>query len=411
MRLVIKIGLVLVLGVAVVTLLGEGPGYVLVQVGPWVLETTAALGAMVVVALLVLGWGAWGLLSATRRIPARIAEGRAWRSQRRSLELLQNGLLALERGEAHKAQRLLTQGAELAEVPAAFYLGAARAAYQAGSPDQAQAYLDRLQAGWEADDPGGTLLRAEIERDSGRRERALALLADLEHGPHENARVLERLLQLYRELEDHEAVLRILPKARKAGVVASDEADELARSARGSALEAARQDGDGERLERLWKDASRRERNDPRLVGPRFRYLLDQGQSEEARRLLEQALGRNWRGPLVELFLALPEAPGSARELLERLEGWREDHPKDPHLLTVLAQLAISAQYWGKADQYLAEVAELEDLSPELLLRIGHLYRQRGRTDEALACCRRSLAALDQSGGTTVPALQGPTLG
>ncbi len=411
MRLVIKIGLVLVLGVAVVTLLGEGPGYVLVQVGPWVLETTAALGAVAVVGLLVLGWGVWGVLSATRRIPQRIAEGRSRRSQRRTLELLQNGLLALERGEPQKAQRLLIQGAELAEAPAAYYLEAARAAYQAGASDQAEAYLDRLQAGWEADDPAGTLLRAEIEREAGRREHALTLLADLEHGPHENSRVLERLLQLYRELEDHEAVLRILPKARKAGVVGSDEADELARAARGRALEAARLDGDGERLERLWKGASRRERNDPRLVGPRFRYLLDQGQSEEASRLLEQALRRNWLGPLVELFLALPEAPGSARELLERLEGWREGHPKDPHLLTVLAQLAISAQYWGKADQYLAEAAELEGLSPELLLRIGHLYRQRGKTDEALACCRRGLAALDQSGGTTVPALAGPPHG
>jgi uncharacterized protein HemY len=135
------------------------------------------------------------------------------------------------------------------------------------------------------------------------------------------------------------------------------------------------------------------------------RYLLTQDRAQEAQKAIENGLRRHWRGELVDLFLALPEATGNSQALLHRLERWREDHPRDPHLLTVLAQLAIGAQFWGKADQYLAEVVNQADLPADILLRLAHLYREREQPDQALACCRRGLAAL---GGPQVPGLPGP---
>ncbi len=403
MRFLIKAILVLGLAVGVVSLLGKGPGYVQIQVGSWVLETTFSLAVIGILILLVLGWEAWALLSATWRAPKWVAEKRAQRQQRRSLERLQDGLLALERGEMKQAQRLLARGGDRSKTSAAFYLEAARAAHQGGQPVQAEAYLDRIQEQEETIDPAVSLLRAEIEKDTGRREQALASLADLEKEEGENPRVLKRLLQLYRELEEYEAVLRLLPRSRKARVIDTEEAEQLGRIARGRALEEAYQKGEGDRVEQLWKEASYRERADPRLVVPWVRYLLEQGRGEEAQKALEQALRRNWQGPLLGLFLALPEASESTQLLLERLEGWLEDHPRDPHLLIVLGQLAIRAECWEKADQYLEEAASLEGLPPELLIRIAHLCRERGRSEEALAYCQRAFAALEGQGERALP--------
>ncbi|MFB6261168.1 MAG: heme biosynthesis HemY N-terminal domain-containing protein, partial [Thiohalorhabdaceae bacterium] len=341
MRLLLKILLVLAAAAAVVTLFGEGPGYVLIQVGEWTLETTATLGMIVLVLVWATGWELWGVLTAAWRMPTRLAEVRARRRQRRSLELLEKGLLALEGGEAGQAQRDLARGARMADASAAFYLEAARAAHMAGARSEADAYLDQAQQALEKDDPAVTLLRAEIEMGAGRAEHALALLTDLEAQNSDNPRILGWLLGLYRQVEDWDALLRLLPQARKAGVVDREEADHELTTARGQRMEEARLADEGHTVERLWKEAGRDERADPRIMGPWVRYLLAHDRAEEAKKALAQGLRRKWHGELVDLNLALPEAKAAPQELLKRLERWRDDHPRDPHLLTVLAQLAI----------------------------------------------------------------------
>ncbi|HKJ72373.1 MAG TPA: heme biosynthesis HemY N-terminal domain-containing protein [Gammaproteobacteria bacterium] len=408
MRPLIKILLVLAAAAAVVTLFGEGPGYVLVQVGDWTLETTAAFGLIILVLVWAVGWELWSLLTAAWHTPARLAEARRQRRQQRSLEMLEQGLLALEGGDAGRAQRQLARGARLADAPAAFYLQAARAAHLAGASAEAEEYLDQAQREHPGDEPAVTLLRAEIEMDADRAEHALALLSELEHRDGDNPRLLKRLLDLYRRVEDWEALLRLLPRARKAGAVAAEAASREELVARARCMEAARLAGDGGTVERLWKEADRDQRADPAVAGSWVRYLLTRDRADEAQKAIEHGLRRQWRGALVDLFLALPEATGSSQDLLQRLERWRSHHPRDPHLLTVLAQLAISAQFWGKADQYLAEASAQPDLPADILLRLAHLYRQREQPDQALACCQRGLAAL---GGERAPALPGSEAG
>jgi HemY protein len=408
MRLLLKILLVLAVAAGVVTLFGEGPGYVLVQMGEWTLETTAALALVGLVLVWAVGWELWALVTAAWRVPAQLADARAQRRRQRSMALMEEGLMALEGGDAARARRSLARGARLADAPAAFFLQAARAAHLAGDSAKAEEYLDQAQRGQEGDATAVTLLRAEIDMESGRAEHALALLSDLEHRDDDNPRLLQRLLTLYRRIEDWDALLRILPKARKAGAVAAEAAEREGLLARSRRMEEARREGDGDTVERLWQEAGRDERADPRVVGPWVRYLLARDRAQEAQKVIEQALRRAWRGELVDLFLGLPGATGNSQGLLQRLEAWRKDHPKDPHLLTVLAQLAISAQFWGKADQYLAEAAAQPDLPGEILLRLAHLYREREQPDQALACCQRGLAAM---GGETTPGLPGPAGG
>ena len=404
MRFLIKVLLVLAAAVAVVTLVGEGPGYVLVQVGEYTLETTAALAGIALVLALAVGWELWALLSRAWELPTRLAEWRRQHRLERSLELLEEGLLALEGGEGERAQRLLDRGARQTEESRIFYLEAARAAHLAGDRDEAEAYLDKAQRNGHSEDTAANLLRAEIELDAGRGEHALALLSDLEHRQKDNPEVLRRLLDLYRRVEDWDALLRLLPRASKAEAVTREAAAEELITVRGRRMEEARLAGESPTVEELWRQADRSERLDSRLVAPWVRYLLSRGRGKEAEKVLDHALKRSWQGELVDLYLVLPEAPGSAQDMLQRLEGWLQSHPDDPHLLTVLAQLALAAQLWGKADHYLGELSGRSDLAPEILLRLAQLYQEREQPEEALSYCRRGLAALE---GTELLALPG----
>jgi HemY protein len=392
MRLLIKLLLVLAASVAVVTLLGEGPGYVLVQVGGYTLETTAALAALALILLLAVGWEVWGMLAAAWHLPAAFGQARERRHQRQSLEALEEGVLALERGEAQRARKLFARGARHAKAPAAFFMEAARAAHMAGDDERAEAFLARAQQGGR-EEGAATLLRAEIEMDAGRGEHALALLSDLEKQESDNPRVIQRLLQLHREAEDWAALLELLPRAKQAGVLDAAEMEDELRRVRGRRMEQARLEGDGAAVEALWKSLDRDERTRPAQLGPWVHYLVGEGRRDEAEKALDQGLRRHWQGELVELYLALPEAPGSAQGLLNRLEKWLGDHPRDPHLLAVLAQLAVGAQLWGKADHYLEEARNLDEVPAGVLLRLASIYQERGAADQALACLRRGLSA------------------
>lgn len=403
MWLLLKLILVMAVAAAAVTLLGHGPGYMLIQVGGYTLETTVALGVIVILLVLGLGWLLWGTLTTVREVPYRLTEKRRQRRLRRSLDLLERGLLALERGDSKQAQTLLSRGARLSDRPHAFYLEAARAAHANRLEPEAERFLQMAQQGQGEDELAATLLRAEFEMESDRFDHALSLLSNLERRAEDSPYILRRLLRLYRNVEDWEGVLRILPRLRRLRALDAESAYEEGVQARSACLELARRYGNSEDMERHWEATDRRERLDPRIVAPRVRWLLSQEEYEAAARLLEQTLKRNWRGELVDLYLEFPRQGTGLSTRLQQLEDWLAEHPEDPHLLTVLAQLSADLQLWGKTDQYL-DSATGKANSPDLFLRLARLYQQREQMEKGLVCYRKGLDALEEGAKGILPA-------
>lgn len=397
MGLLLKLLAVVAVAVGAVALLGDGPGYVLIQAAGYTLETTAAFGLVVLLLVLVLGWGLWSLLRGAWGLPARMVRARQARRRERSLHYLESGLLALERGQANRARKTLVRGARLAEHPGPFYLEAAGAARAAGRTEDADGYLRQAQAGQRGDAVAARLMRADLESDAGRPEHARALLADLGERHSDNPEVLRRLLPLERSDGDWETVLELVPRARKAGVLDEEQAAALAAEARAACLAEAYESDDAERMERLWSQADKDQRADARLVRPRLCWLLERGRPDEALDLLGRALKRAWSEELVELYYLFPGDPSDFR-YVSHAERWLKEHPEDPVLLAALAYLAVRAQWWGKADQYL-DAATSRAEQPRVLLRLAELYADRDRPGEALGTARRARATLEAAAG------------
>jgi HemY protein len=399
MALLLKLLAVVAVAVGAVALLGDGPGYVLVQAAGYTLETTAAFALVVLLLVLVLGWLVWALLRGAWGLPGRLAEARRSRRRERSLHYLESGLLSLERGHPDRARKTLVRGARLAEHPGPFYLEAARAARAAGRTDDADGYLREAQAGQRGDAVAARLMRADLERDAGRPEHARALLADLGERHRDNPEVLRRLLPLERSDGDWETVLELVPRASKAGVLSDAEAVSWTVEARAAGLAEAYEADDAQRMERLWSDADKDERARAGLVRPRLCWLLERGRADEALDVLGRGLKRSWSEELVELYYLFPGDPSDFR-YVSHAERWLKDHPEDPVLLAVLARLAVAAQWWGKADQYLDAAAARADQA-RVLLRLAELYAERGRPEEALSAARQARAALEAEDGVS----------
>src|SRR5581483_2390540 len=145
MILLLLVLLVFVAGAATIMLLHPDAGYVLINYGPWVVETSLAV--------LVIGVGLWfllvylvlRLLGATIRLPGSVREAIDRRRQDRARDSFEAGLLNLFEGNWKRAEVELLRRAGDHRATHLNYLAAARAAQRQGAIDRRDQYL-RLAA-------------------------------------------------------------------------------------------------------------------------------------------------------------------------------------------------------------------------------------------------------------------------
>src|SRR5690606_25849697 len=137
MKTGIYIAAALVLGALLANLLMADAGYVALRFGGYLIEMSAVTFALVLV-------GAYFLvrllirLFQARRLWRETQQARRHERARRSLA---RGLLELSAGEWSAAEETLTRSARAAEVPAAHYLVAARAAELQGAAQRRDQWL------------------------------------------------------------------------------------------------------------------------------------------------------------------------------------------------------------------------------------------------------------------------------
>jgi HemY protein len=118
------------------------------------------------------------------------------------------------------------------------------------------------------------------------------------------------------------------------------------------------------------------------------------GAAALARDLIERSLGAEWNGALVLLYgelqkLEAPKAQEEARIRIERAERWLREHAEDPQLLAALGRLCMTAELWGKAQNYL-EASLSFGPSRAAHLELARLAEREGRAAEAQKHFRRA---------------------
>jgi len=141
MRWVIPALLVLLIGVVIVALARQDPGYVMIQFRGWTVETSLLFTVIALSAGFLVLYVVIRLFAGARRLAPWFLEWRHQRRQRAALRAISLGFLELEEGQWRRAERRLISHLDADGGAVLAWLGAARAAHELGADQRRDDYL------------------------------------------------------------------------------------------------------------------------------------------------------------------------------------------------------------------------------------------------------------------------------
>lgn len=393
MRLLIAILIALFAAVGIAIVLREDPGYVLISVGQWTIETSVAaliiglaVGFFVLYKLIRYAVRLWHLPRSLKRANQR-------RHQRKSQRLLAKGQKELAEGRWEKAETHLLKGASHSETPALNYIGAARAAQQLGADWRRDQYLEKAEQLPKEDALMVGLAEAELFLENREPAKAKDILLKLHNRYPRHPRVVTLLMESYRELGEWELLRDLLPELRKRKALDEKDYNQLQLQVHRELLARTARAGTLEDLRGTWKQIPESLKNEESLVIDYAGYLQENDAASEAENLLREALNRQWSERLVVGYGELER--GDAAAQLSTAERWLDKHKDNPHLLLTLGRLAKRSRKWDKARSYLEQSIKALP-TPDAYQELGEVLEQMDEKERANECYRNGLRLLSK---------------
>lgn len=393
MKLLIKTMLVLLAAVLLAMTAREDPGYLVINIRHWSIETSVVFAAIVVLVAFALIYLALRFMATTSHAPRNI---RRWQQQHRidrAGEALTHGLIELAKGDWARAERKLTKHIGHSKTPLLNYLAAARAAQKQGHDERRDAYLKQAYQCMPRAGLAIGLTQAELQISHGQIEQALATLTHLKQQTPKHATVLNLLLRLYSEVEDWERLLELLPTLLRRKLLSREQADGLRLTAyRGLLQRAINSDSD---VLATWQRIPKTLRHDAAVLVDYVNYLMKHDGGGQAEVLIQQALNRHWHDHLAYLYGCIEG--GDVGRQIRQAETWLKSRSQNAMLLLTLGRLCRRQQLWTKAQQYLKASI---DSAPhaETYRELAQLLEQRGEQSEALAVYRQGMMTSPELG-------------
>ncbi|MDH3713348.1 MAG: heme biosynthesis protein HemY [Gammaproteobacteria bacterium] len=388
MRILAIIIVFVALAVAAGMFLREDPGYVFLGYGQWSVETSLAVFAVVALLLFALLYLALRTLRGLWRLPRRLGLATQQRAKQRAARGLTQGLIDLAEGRWERAERALMRDASGSENALLHYLGAARAAQQQGAHERRDAYLKRAIESNPQADIAVSLTQAELQLSHRQTERALASLSRLRNLAPKHDYVLRLLAKLYRDVEDWEHLLELLPEIARKHLF-DDEALQSMRLATWRGILRAGDKHNAEELHNAWDALPKQAREHEDILHAYTERLIYFNAEKRVEPLLRAALNRRWSGKLARLY-GLVQTDDAAQQL-DSAEIWMKNHGRDPLLLLTLGRLCKRRSLWGKARIYLESSLGLNALA-ETHLELAELLESLGEKDGAMQHYREGLS-------------------
>ncbi len=388
-RALIVLLLALVGSVALGIFLVRDPGYLLIAVGPWSVETTLSLAVLALLLFYLLLYYALGLLFGLLALPERNRRWRRRRRLQRARNSLYRGLELLAEGRWRAAEKELIRLVEASEAPLLNYLGAARAAQGQRQPQRRDRYLHKAHSVAPQKELAVGLTQAELQQAQGQLEQALATLKRLQGIAPRNPHLVELHLNLVRLLKEWDEVLELLPPARKLHLLENGAVSELEQEAHRHRFLRVVADGSLEQIRQAWSRLPKRLREQPEIARPFIEALVEGGEEQEAEGLIRGLLKHHWESALVHLYGRLEGVPAGRR--LAQVESWLKLHPGDGALLLTAGRLCLQERLWGKARSYL-EASLGAAPSAEAWQELGRLLDRMDEKEKARACFEEGLA-------------------
>lgn len=391
MRPLIGIIVALFAAVGIAWVLKEDPGYALLSMGSWTVETSVAVLIFLVLAAFTTLYLLIRFLIRLWHVPRQVKVANQQRRLRRSQQLLARGMQELAEGSWKAAEITFKKSAKHSRTPALHYIGAARAAQKLNAIERRDGYLQ--QAGDLPEDNAllVQLTQAELLLESNQAGKARSILAPLYNTQPRQPRVLELLARSYQELGEWGRLKGLLPDLGKNGILGESQYAQLQQQVYGALLADAARNGTLTDLHALWKQVPKSLQGSDSLMVSYAAYLRDHNAADEAETLLREALKQRWSEKLVIGYGEIGRGNFTAQ--LDTAEAWLGQHDKDPYLLLTLGRLAKRSHKTEKARQYLERSIAILP-SPDAYQELGEIHEEDGDTEKANQCYRAGMLLL-----------------
>lgn len=383
------------LSVGLVVAARYNSGYVLIVFSTHRIELSlnfaVALLALVFAALHVLARA----LTAALRLPVEVRRFHEDRRAEQGRASFMSGLQAYLEGRSGRAEKAAAAALVVDYEPALSAVIAARAAHETRSFEARDRYLAKLEEVGASTDYLRRITQAELLLDERRYLDALAVLEKIQDKHTASLRLELKAQQLARNWDRVEALLPLLGKRNVYDPAALSQ---LQRTATAELLK--RRAIDLDRLREAWQKVPPELASDELVAKAAAESFLHLGAGEDARRILEAALEKQWDSQLVLLYA---EGLGpNAVDRIQKAESWLPKHPRDASLLMTLGRLCAHASLWGKARSYFEASLAVEP-SHTAHLELARLETAAGEHEAAQhhrdAALQLSLSQLDDATG------------
>lgn len=366
----------------------DDPGYVLIGVGHWALETSliifvvASMLGFVVLYFLFRGLG-WAI-----RLPRKMRHKGKDVKFNRSQEALISGLVDAAEGNWERAESTLIKHASHSGAPLIHYLTAARAAHSRGALDKRDEYLKRATKDAPGSEVAVGLTQAELHLSQKQFDHALATLTKLHSMDSTHASVLKMLHQTYHHLGDWSAIKSLLPALNENKVFMEAEVKLLEIETYSTLLKEAAGKSDAKGIQALWSEIPAHVQNMQGLPAIYYAAMIEAGAGAKIESDIVAALNKKWDMTLLALFGSVQSI--DFRGQLEITEKWLLEYGNDPVLLRVLGKIAIKCEFSDKAKKYLAKSISLEP-TVEAYRVLGNFLAEEGDNERAMECYKLGL--------------------
>ncbi len=392
MKMLVWLVVALFASAGIALLVKEDPGYVLITVGQWTVESTVAVLVVALIVAFVVLYKLVRWLSAALDMPKAVRKANERHRERKAHRLLALGSSQLAEGRWQQAERTLANAAKSDnQVPQLGYLAAARAAQQKGDSARRDYYL--RCAGSNQPDAAMvvSLTQAELLVEQGQVREATAVLDRLRQQNPKHPQVLRKLMTCYESVSDWQNLWTLLPDIRNRKVLEGDQFTSFEARVYRELLATRAKEKSPQPLRELWKGMPRYLREQPDLLVDYAGYLEAHGAADESEKLIRRALDRKWDS---RLLLAYGELSRCDPELqLRHAEALLRSHQDDPDLLLSLGRIARRNHHWQKARGYY-EASIAAKPGSDAYQELGSLLDQLDEPDRARDCYRNGLQLL-----------------
>jgi HemY protein len=366
----------------------DNPGYVLLGIGHWSVETSLVVFAVGLIFVFFVFYMFFRFLGWLIRLPGQIKRRGTNVRFNRSQEALIAGLVDTAEGNWEKAEKVLIKHASHSGAPLIHYLTAARAAQSRGAFDKRDEYLKKAADQAPGSDVAIGLTQAELNLSGNQFEQALETLTKLHSIDPSHASVLKLLHQTYQHLGDWEGLRKLIPSLNNNKVLMEAEVKLLETQVFSELLKKSAEKGNPEEIQQLWIQIPDYIKRMHGISAIYFAAMIEVGAGARIENDLADILSINWDETLLVLFGSIQSFDIASQ--LETAEKWLSSHPNNAVLLAVLGKLSNKCQEAQKAESYLSQSIGIEPTVQAYQL-LGDLLYTQGDKDKASQCYKNGL--------------------